>query len=201
MKKFWVVIISVIVSGVIAGGGTYYYLDQKTTREKNDLKRRIDDANGRIVDLNNQISALDQTSSTDTNDSPALNASLNKDIESVDFSKIVTIDTRLGDTLDRPLYADLNNDNSEEALVVSTNGGTGGYKNVYIFGMRNGSPLELYKKMGLGSGNAQIVNNIVHLDYVNFDSEANRNAIEVDLVVDTHTKLTWNGTTFVESAR
>lgn len=204
MKKIWIIIVTIILSGALTGGGTYYYLNNKTTKEKKDLERKIDEANAKISDLKTQIDDLNseiKSSSSSSTSSLTTKAALNTDIEKIDFSKLVTINTKLDDTLSNPVYADLNSDNSEEALVVKTNGGTGAYKDVYIYGIKNGSAFKFYEKQGLSRSRIEIVNNSVYLDYVDFNSTINQNVSSSDLVADIHTKVSWNGTEFVEENR
>jgi len=49
MKTIWVAIISVVITAVLVGGGTYYYLNKKATTDKNALQAQIDDLNIKVT--------------------------------------------------------------------------------------------------------------------------------------------------------
>jgi hypothetical protein len=70
MKTFWVVLITVIITGGIIGAGGYFYLNSKSVKEKNDLQSQIDDLNAKISavpeDLFNDISGSASDSATDS---------------------------------------------------------------------------------------------------------------------------------------
>lgn len=203
MKKVWIIVIAVILAGGIAGGGTYMYFNNKATKDKSDLQAKIDEANNTISTLNAKIvnSNANTNSSVVANSNVNSNASIsiNKDIESVDFSKTITVNTKLDDQLLTPQYVDLNNDNSEEALVVYKYGGTGGTIDFMIYGMKDGSATQLFKKSSLYGGTATIKSGAIYADYVDTNSAENKSKPESDLTVDTHKKFTWNGTIFAES--
>ncbi|MCX6808399.1 MAG: hypothetical protein NTW50_01910 [Candidatus Berkelbacteria bacterium] len=186
---------SVVACGGLGCGNMTIYLQQAgrvfTFAFGGDANSIKDSTSGAYI-YNEIVGTFQFTSSTTT-------VSVNTSIESIDFSKIISIDTALDDRLLAPTYADLNADNSEEALVVRSIGGTGGIVNFYIYGMKNGSSTQLFKKEGLYRGNVSISNKVVNADYANTDSTINSGKANVDIVVDTHKKYTWNGTTFVES--
>ncbi|MCX6812801.1 MAG: hypothetical protein NTW79_04290 [Candidatus Berkelbacteria bacterium] len=45
MKTFWIVLITVIITGGIVGGSMYYYLNSKSNKQKTDLQAQIDNLN------------------------------------------------------------------------------------------------------------------------------------------------------------
>lgn len=125
-------------------------------------------------------------------------SSINKDIEKVDFSKIISVNTKIGDALETPTYADLNSDNYEEALVVHRISGTAAFADFYIYGMKDGSPIQLLKDSG--NGKVEIKNGSVYYHVTDPDSTVNKGKSNVDMVAE-YFKYTWNGTTFAKSGQ
>jgi outer membrane murein-binding lipoprotein Lpp len=190
MRTIWVILLTVIVAGGLSGGGAYYYVLAKAATDKNNLQTQIDSLNKQVTSLNSQILTAKSVKSATV---------LNTNIEKVDFSKIITVNTKLGDQLLAPAYADLNNDNSEEALVVYKYGGTGSLIDFYIYGLKNGTPIQLFKQTNLYGGSISIKDGAVYVDYTNLNSTINQGKPNSDLTTDTHIKFTWNGSIFEKS--
>lgn len=51
MSNSWKVVFAVLATVIIVGGCGYYYMNNKATKEKNDLQAMIDDLNVRVDDL------------------------------------------------------------------------------------------------------------------------------------------------------
>ena len=56
MKTFWIVLLTVIIAGGLAGGGTYSYYNSKATTDKNNIQSQINTLNEQITSLNSQLS-------------------------------------------------------------------------------------------------------------------------------------------------
>lgn len=54
MKTIWVVVITVVITGVLVGGGTYYFLNKQATDDKNALQAQI-------TELGAQVAAAEQS--------------------------------------------------------------------------------------------------------------------------------------------
>ncbi len=209
MNKMWVILITFVATASVAGGGTYYCMDKRAQDEKSNLRAQIDDLDAKYNKVKEELS-LSQSEETNTTESQpstatstttnnASKTTLNKDIENIAFPSIISVNTKMDDALLTPSYADLNGDNSEEALVTYKYGGTGAYIDFYIYGMKNGNATQLYKKSDLKSGTATIKSNSVYADYSDPNSSVNKNVSEADQQIDVHKKYTWNGSTYIES--
>jgi hypothetical protein len=66
MKKIWVVIITVLITAGLIGGGGYYYLNKKYNDDKDALNKQISDLNDQIDALNNQSSSTPTTTTVTT---------------------------------------------------------------------------------------------------------------------------------------
>ena len=66
MKPIWVVLITVIVTGGLVGSGTYYYLNNKATKDKDALQSQINDLNKKVADAEKSLAdaKTDQTTTT-----------------------------------------------------------------------------------------------------------------------------------------
>lgn len=62
MKAIWIVVISVVATVVIAGGGTYYLVNAKATKDKDNLQSQITDLNKKIDDSQVALVAAEATS-------------------------------------------------------------------------------------------------------------------------------------------
>lgn len=61
MKPVWKIVIVALITAVIVGGLTYYYLNTKAKQEKNDLQTQIDDLNKKIADQEAAAAAASDT--------------------------------------------------------------------------------------------------------------------------------------------
>ncbi len=50
MKRFWIILISFVLTAVIVGGGTYYLTNAKATKDKDALQTQINDLNTKVAD-------------------------------------------------------------------------------------------------------------------------------------------------------
>ena len=66
MKPIWIVLISVIVAGGLAGGGTYYYLDKQAKTDKADLQVQIDDLSAKLNAKTEELAVANSSISTGT---------------------------------------------------------------------------------------------------------------------------------------
>lgn len=66
MSTAWKIIISVVITLVVATGGTYYYMNQKLENEKSDLQNQITALNEQIEQL--RLEAANTTSAVDTSE-------------------------------------------------------------------------------------------------------------------------------------
>jgi len=91
MKTIWIVLISVVVTAGVIGGGTYYYFDNKATKDKNNLQAQIDDLNKQVADAEKktledvQSTVNTNGSSSDTNNT---NATSHAGMKLYNYSKI-----------------------------------------------------------------------------------------------------------------
>lgn len=67
MKTFWIILVTVIVAGGLAGGGTYGYLNNKANSDKKNIQTQIDYLNNQVIALNGQLSLVTTDWKTYTN--------------------------------------------------------------------------------------------------------------------------------------
>jgi cytoskeletal protein RodZ len=63
-KTVWVVIVTAIIAGGLAGSGTYYYVHAKATTDKNNLQNQIDTASKKVESLTAQLKAASSTTTS-----------------------------------------------------------------------------------------------------------------------------------------
>ncbi|MFA7253164.1 MAG: hypothetical protein WC107_01255 [Patescibacteria group bacterium] len=70
-KKFWLILGLIIITAVVVGGGTYYFIHTKADNDKNNLQAQIDDLNGKLSNANvNANTNLNINANNNTNTAP-----------------------------------------------------------------------------------------------------------------------------------
>jgi len=192
-KRLLITIAIILVTAVVVGGGVWLFSNQyeksllsTNTNELKILQKQLDDLR------KNQIQ-------TAAGNSSAVGA--NTDIRKQDLTKLTGDDTAKGKFLDTQ-YADFTGDNIEDAVVTFQTEGTAGYKNVYIYTLKSGTPTLLYSKKELEHGQVSLLNDNtgVTLKYVNESDSINLGKSNSEFVVSRQIVVSWNGTKFIETA-
>lgn len=66
MKPIWTILITVLVTGGLVGGGTYYYLNDKATKDKNTLQSQINDLNKKVADAEKSLADAEAAATATT---------------------------------------------------------------------------------------------------------------------------------------
>lgn len=52
MKRFWIIVLTFVVTSLAVGGGTYYFAKAKATKDKDELQAQLDGLNTKVADTN-----------------------------------------------------------------------------------------------------------------------------------------------------
>ncbi len=66
MSKTWIVILTIVITAVVAVGASYYYLNNKAEEEKTELQNQIDELKDQVSDL--QAAEADTSTTTEVDD-------------------------------------------------------------------------------------------------------------------------------------
>ena len=217
MKTIWIVLISVLGTALIAGGGTYYFLNQKAEKDKEDLQVQISDLNKQYDELlqsqrtNTKETDTDATIENNNASSSATGSTTDQagtriTVRTADLQKLTGEKTTSG-SFQTTIYKDFTGDGQEEALVRFTYSGTGSIVDFFVYGVVNNEVKELYNKKNLYKGQVSTViphageTPVVTAHWIDPNSTVNQGKSNADLVGDENTskQYKWDGSKFIES--
>ncbi len=77
MSKTWIVILTIVITAVVAVGASYYYLNNKAEEEKTELQSQIDELEKKVQDV--QSTDTDSDASTSATTDEEVSSSLNEE--------------------------------------------------------------------------------------------------------------------------
>ncbi|MCX6812602.1 MAG: PsbP-related protein [Candidatus Berkelbacteria bacterium] len=66
MKPVWMIVISVVITAGVIGGGTYYLVNSKATKDKDNLQSQITDLNKKVADAEQSLATAQSATATTT---------------------------------------------------------------------------------------------------------------------------------------
>ncbi|MFA7253187.1 MAG: hypothetical protein WC107_01375 [Patescibacteria group bacterium] len=76
MRPIWVIVIIVFTTAILASGVTYYFVDAKVSKDKDQLQAQIDDLTGKLANTNSS-STISEVTNTNANINSNNNSNLN----------------------------------------------------------------------------------------------------------------------------
>jgi len=76
VKPVWIVVISVLITGLVVGGLTYFFINRAATSDKNDLQSQISSLDNKLSGTEKSLSSALSSSSSSSSDSSSSSSSV-----------------------------------------------------------------------------------------------------------------------------
>lgn len=186
----------VLLAALVVGGATWYVMDKSAKEIKTANDQSVSSLEKQVSELKVRATTSNNESTTDTT---ATTSSNTVDIKNLDLKSLAGEDMGLGKFLDT-VYADVNNDGKNEAVLTFQQDGTGGYKDYFIYGLSGSSAKLLYSTRGVAHGQMTLLKNNLglHIVYVDATDPINSGKPNSDMVASRSLSVTWNGSIYLE---